>query len=57
MLLHLVLLRLLAPRAFHLVNLLGMTFIFASLLAITSGMIDHSRQQPTQSIERVKGTR
>jgi hypothetical protein len=53
----LVLLRLFAPRAFQLVNLLGLTFIFVSLIAIVSGMIDHDRQQPTQHFERVKGTR
>ncbi len=55
--LHLLLLRALAPRAFQLIDLLGLAFILVSLIAITSGMIDHGRQQPTQPIERVKGAR
>ena len=55
--LHLVLLRLLAPRAFQLVNLLGLTFILVSLFAIASGMLTHDRQQPTRHLERLQETR
>ena len=53
----LVLIRLLAPRAFQLINLLGLTFVLVSLFAIASGMLAHDRQQQTQHFERVQETR
>ncbi len=55
--LYLLFLRVLAPRAFQLVNLLGLTFILVSIFAIASGMVAHDRQHQTQHFERVKGTR
>jgi hypothetical protein len=53
----LMLMRQLAPRAFQLINTLGITAIVLGLFAIASGLIDHSRIQTTAHIERVKETR
>jgi hypothetical protein len=49
--------RLLAPRAFQVINAIGLTAIFLGFLATASGMIDHSRIPVHQSTERVKETR
>ena len=55
--LQLMLIRVLAPRAFQVINLLGMTFVFVSILAIASGMIDHGRNQSTPHFARSEETR
>ena len=55
--LQLLLLRTLAPRAFQLINWLGLTFVFISILAIASGMIDHGRNQETRVVARAEETR
>lgn len=55
--LQLMLLRMFAPRAFQLINWLGITFVLISILAIASGMIDHGRNQEPHAYERAEETR
>lgn len=53
----LILLRLLAPGVFRMLGWLALTFFLITVLAISSGVIDHGRNQPTQHYDRVEGTR
>ena len=55
--LQLMLIRMFAPRAFQLINWLGITFVLISILAIASGMIDHGRNQETRTFTRAEETR
>jgi len=55
--LELMLLRLLAPRAFQLINVLGIAFVLVGIFAIASGMIDHDRNHLTHRYERAEETR
>ena len=55
--LELMLLRLLLPRAFQVINWLILTFFFVSAFAIASGLVDHDRNQVTHHYQRVRKTR
>ena len=55
--LELMLLRLLLPRAFQVLNWLILTFFLVSMLAIASGLVDHDRNQITYHYQRARETR
>ena len=55
--LELMLIRRFAPGAFRLINWLGLTFVFVSVLAIASGMIDHGSPQERPHYQGARGTR
>ncbi len=55
--LELMLLRLLLPRAFQVINWLILTFFFVSAFAIASGLVDHDRNQVTHHYQRARETR